>query len=331
MAHIEWSGIRPGSKTVTVYNEALLVYLWDESYLSALEASEADFESGYADDDAQVDKHLKKLAKDGVLIAYELSQDDQVTVEIVIGAPLTKRELLTARWHKPQTARLSLPSGVFRIDTANTFPMNEPDEDEEPGRVVVPPGDYALSLYRLDWDQLEADGLWSEGDAWTGPQEVIVLSPAAEAKPAKGTKPLLRLSGKASWSGRYSIDGMIFRGLAIAQVDRDFCIVNIDPTAAGRVGLTVGTLFRMEVSGLTLEAVYIGDADPMKVPYAWVGPFVGGRKEFGVAFRPIFDVDSGNTVAIRRVVTAVDFPILKKWILATVTILPDRLTVPESP
>ena len=29
MAHIEWSGIRPGSKTVSVYNEALLVYLWD--------------------------------------------------------------------------------------------------------------------------------------------------------------------------------------------------------------------------------------------------------------------------------------------------------------
>ena len=208
--------------------------------------------------------------------------------------------------------------------------MNEPDGSEEPGRVDVPTGEYALSLYRLNWSELEADGLWSEGDEWSGPKEVIVLTPAAEAKPVKGTKPLLRLAGNAAWSGRYSIDGTIFQGLGIAHVDRDFCIVNIDLSAAGRIGLTEGTLFRMEVSGLTLEAVYIGDADPMKVPYAWVGPFLGDRKEFGVAFRPIFDVDSGNTVAIRRVVTAVNFPILKKWIPATVTILPDRLTVPES-
>jgi hypothetical protein len=331
MANIGWSGIRPGSSLVSVYNEALLVYLWDESHLNTLVASEADFEAGYADDDAEVDKSLKKLAKDGVLVAYELFQDDAIAVEIVVGPPLTKKELATARWHKPQTARLSLPSGVFRIDSANTLPMNESDETEDPGRVTVPAGEYALSLYRMNWDELEADGLWTEGDDWTGPHEVIVLTPAAEAKPIKGAKPLLRLSRTASWLGRYKIDGTQFQGKAIAHVARDFCLVNIDRSAAVQLGLNVGSLFRLEVEGLALEAVYVGDADPMTVPYSWIYPFRGDRKEFGAAFRPTHDVESGNAVCIRRAIAAVDFPVLKKWIPATVTILPDRLSVPGAP
>jgi hypothetical protein len=328
MVRIEWSGIRSGSRSVSVYNEALIVFLWDEANLPILTASEADFESGYADVDAEVDKSLKKLAKDNVLIAYELFQDDGIAAEVVVGPTLTKKELATARWHKPQTARLSLPSGVLRIDSANTFPLLEPEQDEEPGRLMVPPGEYVLSLYRLNWSELEADGLWREGDEWTGPQELLVLTPAEEAKPVKGTKPLLRLSASAAWLGRYSIEGSQFNGQAIAHVEREFCIVNIDPPAAGRLGMTVGTLFKLEIAGLMLEAVYVGDADPMKLKYGWIYEFRGDRKEFGVAFRPIFDADSERTVSIRRVYADTDFPILKKWIPAKVTILPERITVP---
>ena len=71
-----------------VYNEALLVFLFDESHLKDILESGADLATGYADKDADVDKGLKTLAKNGILQAYELAQDecrDTNAVEILRG------------------------------------------------------------------------------------------------------------------------------------------------------------------------------------------------------------------------------------------------------
>lgn len=327
-----WPGIRTGCTPVSVYNEALLVFLWDESHRVAIEASSADFEGGYADDDAEIDKPLKKLAKDGVLIAYELAQDDSVAVEVMVGPPLTKAELSLARWHKPQTAKLNIPSGVLRVDTGNTFPIDsEPDEDEKPGRVTVPRGEYALTLYRLNWDRLSTDGLLAEGDEWTGPHEVIVLTPIADAKPVKGVKPLLRLpeADTSAWKGKYSIEGTTFLGKAMAHDPRAMCFVNMDRPAAVKLGLTPGMLLRLEVSGLTLEAVFVGEGNPGEVRTTWVKTVRGGRTEFGAAYRPIHDPISLHYLVVCREVAAADFPVLKKWVPAKVTIEAERFVVPE--
>jgi len=330
MAAAAWPGVRAGSTRVSVYNEGLLVFLWDEAHLVAMEASEADFEGGYADDDAGIDKALKKLARDGVVIAYELDRDDAVAAEVVVGLPLTKAELSTARWQKPQTARLSLPTGALRIDTGNTFPIgDEPDEDEEPGRVAVPPGDYVVTLYRLDWDRLETDGLFGEGDEWTGPQEVIVLTPAADAKPVKGAKPLLRAAGAdaATWQGKYTIDGRVFHGKASSNYDREICFVNIDRPAVAKLGLNPGTVLRMQVGEMTLEAVYIGDVDPLMTRTSWVKAACDGRPDFGAAMH---GPTNPHALVITREVASTDFPVLKKWVPATMTVLADQVTIPES-
>lgn len=332
MAADSWPGIRPGAVRVDVYNEGLLVFLLDESHLATIEASGADLESGYAEEDADIDKPLKKLAKEGVLVAYELIQDDAVTAEVVVGPPLTKAELALARWHKPQIARLKLPSGVLRIDSANTLPLFD-DPDEEPGRVSVPPGDYVLSLYRLHWDKLKEDGLLVDGEEWTGPQEVYVLTPVAETKPIKGAKPLLRFpsAGTAHWLGKYQIVDGVFHGKAFAAMERNGCLINIDRPAAKLLGLDVGAGLRVEVEGLTLEAVYIGEADPLFAKTKWVKTIRGDRREFGAIYRTLDDKNSAHYLFLDRVHHSRDFPFLNKWIPATATLLTERFTVPGAP
>jgi len=329
-----WPGIRPGSTPVSVYNEALLVFLWDESHRAAIEASEAEFEGGYADDDADIDKRLKRLARDGMIIAYELAQDDAVKVEVVVGQPLSKAELKLARWHKPQTAKLNLAGGMLRIDSGNTFPIDsEPDDDEAPGLVSVPPGEYVLTLYRIDWDQLATDGLLREGDEWAGPHEVIVLTPAADAKQVKSVKPLLRLPGAdtSAWKGKYSINDGTFQGKAIARDPRDMCFVNIDRAGAEQLGLMPGMLMSIEVAGLTLEAVFLGEGDPAEMRTSWVKKVCGGRQEFGAAYRPTHDPASLHSLVVWREVGADDFPVLKKWVPAIVRILDERFEIPGKP
>ena len=331
-----WPGIRAGSSLVEVYNEALLVFLFDESHLKEILESGADLETGYADKDADVDKGLKKLAKDGSLLAYELVQDDAVVIEVIVGPPLTKKELAVGRWLKPQTGFLRLPGGVLRIDTANTLPIggDEPDEDEEPGRVTIPPGNYSLTLYRLDSDKVEADKLLSEDNEWKGPQEVLLLTLSPDGQPAKSAKPLLRipsLSTTASWLRKYSIADGVFAGKAFAWSDQDSCSVNIDLSAAEQLGISVGVCLRIEVGDLAIEAVYIGEKSSTFQQRKWAKAVSGDRSEFGLIFRPVEDEVSRHSLFVERIIATDDFPKLKKWIGATVTVLTERFEVPIAP
>lgn len=298
---------------MSVYNEALLVYLWDESHLPQLQSSEADFESGYAESDAEIDKPLKKLAKDGILVAYELPQDDGVSFEVVIGTPLTKAEVMAGPWGKPATANLRLPSGVLRVDTANTLTV-EGEQDEEPGRVTVPPGDYVLSLYRREG-----------GDAEAGPNEVLVLTPAAEAKPVKGAKALLRYARlPEKWIGAYSITNGVFTGKAFAKDPQNLFLLNMDRAATERLALTPGSMLRIELEGFATDVVYIGEIEMPGQHKVRVQR--GERTEFGIAFRmtTTFDDDRDHKLVIERPVQTVLFRVLDKWVPATAVVLSER-------
>ena len=107
--------------------------------------------------------------------------------------------------------------------------------------------------------------------------------------------------------------------------------LGIDRPAAEHFGLSPGTLLRVEVAGLTLEAVYVGEADPATVRTSWLWTVRGDRTEFGAAFRPTHDPASLPSLAIRRIVAGTDFPLLKKRISTTVTVLDERFTVPGGP
>ncbi len=331
MANDSWPGARAGSTMVEVYNEGLIVMLYDESHLPELEQSGADF--SYGASDAEIGRPLKQLSKNRTLAAYELVQDDPVSVEVIVGGPLTRQELKVGRWQRPQVTALRLPSGVLRIDTANTFPLDGDSDDESeeaPGRLNVPPGEYVLTLYRLDWDKLETEGLLGEDGAWNGPGEILVLTPVADAKPVKTVKPLLRVPGvsMASWLRKYRVEDGVCHGRAFARVAREACSVNLDRKAAEQLNLTPGSLLRVEVQGLVIEAVYLGDHDG-EFRKSLIAPYRSGRAEFGVAYRALDDPFRGKSVFIWRSFHAQDFPVRNQPIPATITVLETRFELPD--
>jgi hypothetical protein len=339
MAGRKWRGIRPGAKRLDVYNEGLLVYLFDQDNLPALTASGADFEGGFDDEESEVDPKLRLLAKEGLFLAYELDQDDEVAVEVVVGPPLTKKGLAVGRWHKPQRAFLRLPSGKLRVHTPNTLPIHE-DPTDKPGRATVPPGDYVVTLYRLDWDELRNDRIVTddedgeEGQNWQGPQEVIVLTPKAEAKRVRGAKSYLRFPQKSAaiWKGKYKLRGTTFRGKAMFPSWWEDFFVNLDRPAAEALGLVPGASFRVEVADFVIDAVYAGEAEPADIlDTRWAKPLAGDRPEFGVAYRPTDDQDSSHALQVFRVVGTRPFHIHQRWMPAAVTLLPERYEIPKRP
>jgi len=335
MTDSAWLGIRPGAYRLDVYNEATLVYLFDEAHLELLKQSGADFQGGFSEEEAEVDERLRRLARDGLYVAYELQQDDEVAVEVVVGPPLTRKELTVARWLKPQRAFLKLPSGKLRIDTANTLPIHDEEQEDRPGIVVVPPGDYVLTLYRIDWTEMKNDGLVADGRPWHGPEEVIVLTPSLDSRSVRN-KSFLRYPKPANdiWQGRYEIAGNKFYGLAMTQYWWDNINVNIDRAAADKLGLRPGMSFCLEVADFVFEVVHFGEADTTQIVSPqwerWAKSLAGNRKEFGVSyrFRGISEFD--HFLTFPRIVSTKAFPIHARWMPATATLLPEQHEIPTS-
>jgi len=184
--------IRKSSKAAEIYNEGLVVFLYDKANGEIIKKEDPTILEAYGEDDAN-DPKLAGLAKSGILVVYELEQDDELSIEVATGAPLNEEELQTGRWHPMQRALINLPSGTLHIEGYNNLRLSpDYDPDEYPGAVIkVPPGDYVISLYTTDWEKLEEDGLWNDSQDWKGPGQVIVLTPAAEAEPVSNQAPML--------------------------------------------------------------------------------------------------------------------------------------------
>lgn len=187
--------IRKNSTAVNVYNDGLVVFLYDEANGKDIQTADPTLLEGFSDEDA-ADPKLADLATQGLLVAYELQQDDELSIEVAIGGPLTDQELKKGRWHTVQRAPISLPSGKLCIEGYGNLRISpDYDPDEEPGAVVdVPPGDYVLSLYHTNWEALEEEGLWDDSKEWEGPNQVITLTPAAEAEPVADVASMLRFA-----------------------------------------------------------------------------------------------------------------------------------------
>jgi hypothetical protein len=171
--------LRPDSVLIDPYNDGLLIFLYDDANLDRLISAGTDvFDEGMADDpdDAFVD-----LVRDGAIVTFELEQDDDPAIEVSVGPPLNDEELALGRWWPAQNAAISLPSGTLMIESYNSLRASSyVDGDEEPGgRVNLAPGDYLLTLYRLDWQALEEAGLGDDLESWGGPWHVITLTPLA--------------------------------------------------------------------------------------------------------------------------------------------------------
>lgn len=151
-------------------NDGLLVYLYDDAALASLREVGSSLVHG-DEDDPEWKRVAKRLTLARSLVRYELVQDDELHVGVVVGPPLTAKEKRGLPWLRPASSVLRLPSGRLCVESTNTLRFDE--DGAEPGGAIVevPPGEYVVTLHRVDWLKL---------DEYDGPTEIVTLTPAAE-------------------------------------------------------------------------------------------------------------------------------------------------------
>jgi len=308
----------PGDATVvSVFNSGLEVWLYDEANLDAIRASGAaqDF------DEAK----LRALFAGGLLAAYSLYQDDELRVGVVVGPAPSGKDLSSGEWLDPQTAFLRLPSGQLCIESNDASRIGTEDPADTGARVTVPPGDYRLTLYRVDHEALER-----KGRTWNGPQEVVVLTPGGTAADAAAAILPFELKSDTTWVGRYTIDGTRFDGLAWFDDYWDTFIVNIDRRAADALGLTPGTCLRTTVPKATI-ALVSAFAATWKDAMALQPPDGVPLEEYGFAqLSPMARWNGAEALFCRRDRTKTGIKPRHKqiWLPATVDVLAARAEPP---
>jgi hypothetical protein len=187
--------IRKGATPVHVYNEGVVVFLYDQMNEEEIRDADPQVIWGMGPK-TLADPALQTLLASGTLLFYGLQGDGGVDLEVVVGSPLTDKELAGGKWFPPETGYLSLPSGRLCVHSYNTLPMGDNDDDptDKGGVVEVPAGTYQVALYRKNWDEMDEvfDEAQEAGIDVYGKgrvDEVIVLTPAQ--KPAEGTTNML--------------------------------------------------------------------------------------------------------------------------------------------
>ncbi|HYP27623.1 MAG TPA: hypothetical protein VE262_12975 [Blastocatellia bacterium] len=241
--------LRGDAQMAKVFNSGLEVWLYDASHRDALKSSGA-FETDA--DDALFEQKMKAFVKEGLIMAYQIMQDDSLRIAVAVGEPLNRKELASARWLKPQKAFLRLPSGRLVIESNDALTLRRETPTDPGSELALPPGDYLATLYRIDWDALEADEL-----PWTGPNEFITLTPGAKAGPVRGQPALLpwepRGPGKATWS----VVENSYDGSALFYDDETAMCVALDPAGAEQLGMKDGSMSVVSVPALDFECVLV--------------------------------------------------------------------------
>lgn len=331
--------IRPSATPVHVYNEGLCVYLHDEGNTEVLRkmlgggkypgcTSQENFFANLSQP-----KFSKDVAAKGLAVAYTLEQDDEISAEVGVGPPLDEQELSVGRWLEPQYARLSLPTGRLRIDSPNTMPL-DPDEKQDPGHIVeVPPGDYLLTLYRIDWDELPRAGL----KKYKGPQEFILLTPLKDAKKikAKPAGPILEFTFRKpdpSWKDKQVASGK-FTGKLIFAGYWEMFAVNLDRGAAKKLGLQPGSRLQFACDKFKLDGLYLGDMSRADFTQFYTKDRLDRElekyKEFALSEWGKFGGKQVLQFARYKSTRAVPERLHEVWTVATGIVLPETWTLPQ--
>lgn len=244
-----WGKTRKGALAIDVYSEGRAVFLYDEAHAGRIVTSGA-FREALGGARAS-HRALQELVKEGLLVVYEQPGDAGVSLEVMVGPPLTEKERGKLRWLAPQHSFLRLPSGRLRVDSPDTLPGHTDETEEVPGRAEVPPGDYLLTLHRLDVDAASRR-LGAEID---GPMEIVTLTPLGSTDRRPDGPPILLYEGSAdtSWPGKYTVEGRRFRGLVLFNGADSQILLNLDRAAARQLQLRAGMGLRLRVAAVPLE------------------------------------------------------------------------------
>lgn len=186
--------VREGCRQAHLYNEGVVIFYYDASHLEQVTTANPTILE-YFNEEVLQDQKLDGLFHEGALVLHLLAEDGGADLEVVVGHDLTAEEKQGGQWLDAQSAWIALPSGRLRIDTYNTAPFS--DGDDEGAEIEVPPGEYRLTLHSKDWDGMDAAGddrleqaseagieVYDAGRV----DDVVVLTPlsAGDARPARG-------------------------------------------------------------------------------------------------------------------------------------------------
>lgn len=313
--------VRTGGKRLKVANSGLEVWLYDEGRREAIRASGA---MGFMGRPGVVTNY-REVALAGDVVGYSLMQDDEVDVEVHVGKPLTEKELSVAAWLEPQRALLRLPTGKLCVESNDACRIG-PDEPQEKGATTeVPPGDYRLTLYRVDHEALKR-----EERAWSGAREIIVLTPGGTK--ADAADDLLPYAERVdlSWVGQYRVDGSRADVLVWFEDQWDTFTINLDSAAAKALLLAPGDYLRTSVpdAKLTLTTAYAASWDDA----ARFPPPDGDLTEYGFSSIIRFaDWDRQEAMICKRQKAAKKIPPRQQtvWLPGTVEVIRGGGTAPE--
>lgn len=241
--------VRAGGVRASVYNDGAVVFLYDVLNRERLVSMNAygSLVSGEVEHQA---KAVKEVEAHRALVVYELQGDHGVEVEVYVGEPLTKKEKSALPWTKDQKTVLRLPSGQLRIESANSCSISPETPSDEGVTVKVPPGDYELTLHRVDFN--------AEGIPDSAPSEVVVLTPLADmakVKKAPGFLSWADVSGPlAAWERGWKVAAGQFTGRAKAFGDQ--ILINAPRAAIEKMGLRWGDRLEWSVGDHAGTAVF---------------------------------------------------------------------------
>jgi hypothetical protein len=244
------STVRTGGARLSLRNSGREVWLYDDANRAAIRAAGPGMGGAPA--------RIPELTRAGLLLGVSLQQDDDLEVEVIVGAPLTSSELAAARWLEPQTALLRLPSGKLSVEPNDSSRIGPEPPTEKGGVVAVPPGDYRVTLYRIDHEALFREGL-----TWKGPGEVVVFTPGGTAADAADDLLPFQERRDTDWVGKYTIDGQRAEALAWFNDYWDTFTLNLDSAAIAKLRLVPGSYLQTTVpaAGLTLITTFAGSWD----------------------------------------------------------------------
>lgn len=244
------------SERAAFYNEGLLVFLYDGSYAAAIRESGVEVLEGY-DKSSADDPALNELAARGELLLYELYQDDEVEIEVIMADKITpdERTRLSAHVRLP-TGWIRLPTGKLFLDSYNTLRAGHEEVTDRGATVSLPAGDYSVTVYRCGSVAAEESEY---------PHDVLVLRPL-KRKPTARRPAILSVTAAApplaeGGVGCGKITDGVFDGLIRFTAGSNLFAVNMDPQTAEALGLQAGNRISFEIADgeLTIPGVYLGD------------------------------------------------------------------------
>lgn len=180
--------IRPDAVYASVYNEGLCAFLCDASHEAEIGSIIAASPDAFPTPSSNESESLRPLAERGLLLTYELYQDDELSIQIAVGGPATEGERAALPMHDPVEGYLSLPSGRLLVHSSNTAPWSDPTDEGAHLAFDLAPGDYRAAIYHIDLDRLPE----TPGERITS--QFVCLTPVTE-KPAELAPVFLRYPG----------------------------------------------------------------------------------------------------------------------------------------